>query len=123
MLETLESPLDCKEIKPVNPKANHSWIVIGKTAAEAETPKLWPPDEKNWLIGKDPDVGKNWRWEEKVTTQDDMVKWHHWLHGHEFEQALGFGDGQESLVCFSLWDHKESDTTEQLNWSEHSQNL
>ena len=123
MLETLESPLDCKEIKAVDPKANHSWIVIGKTAAEAETSIFWPLDEKNQLIGKDPNAGKDWRREEKGTIQDDMVKGHHWLYGHEFEQALGFDDGQESLVCFTPWGHKESDMTEVLNLTEHSQNL
>ena len=78
---------------------------------------FWPPDTKNWLIGKDPDAGKDWRWEEKGTTEDEMVGWHHWLKGHEFEQGLGFGDGQGSLACCSPWDHKESDTTEQLNWT------
>ena len=118
MLETLESPLDCKEIKPVDPKANHSWIVIGKTAAEAETSIFWPLDEKNWLIGKDPDAGKDWGQEEKGTTEDEMVGWHHRLNGHEFEQAPGVGDGQGGLVCCSPWGHKESDTTEQLNWTE-----
>jgi len=85
--KTLESPLDCKEIKPVNPKGNQSWIFIGRTDAEA--PILWPPDEKNWLIWKDPDAGKDWRWEEKGMTEDEMAGWHHWLDGHEFEQALG----------------------------------
>ena len=79
------SPLDCKEIQPVHPKANQSWIFIGRTDAEAETPILWPPDAKNWLTGKDPDAGKNWRQEEKGTTEDEMVRWHHWLNGHEFE--------------------------------------
>ena len=94
MLETtLESPLECKEIKQVNPKGNQSWIFIGRTDAETETPKLWPPDTKNWLIGKDPDAGEDWRWEEKGMTEDDMVGWHHWLNGHEFEQALGVGKG------------------------------
>ena len=83
--KTLESPLDCKEIKSVNPKGDQSWIVIGRTDAEAETPILWPPDAKNWLIGKDPDAGKDWRREEKGTTEDEMVGWHHWLNGHEFE--------------------------------------
>ena len=83
--KTLESPLDCKEIKPVNPKGNKSWIFIGRTDAEAEAPVLWPLDAKNWLIGKDPDAGKDWRWEEKGTTEDEMVGWHHWLNGHEFE--------------------------------------
>ena len=86
MLEkTLESPLDCKEIKPVHPKGNQSWIFIGRTDAEAETPKLWPPDAKKWLIWKDPDAGKKWRWEEKGTTQDEVIGWHHWLNRHEFE--------------------------------------
>jgi len=81
---SVESPLDCKEIKPVNPKGNQSWIFIGRTDAEAETPILWPPDAKNWLIGKDPDAGKDWRWE-KGMTKDEMVGWHHWINGHEFE--------------------------------------
>ena len=83
--KTLESPLDCKEIQPVHPRGAQSWVFIGKTDAEAETPVLWPPDVKNWLIGKDPDAGKDWRWEEKGTTEDEMVGWHHWLNGHEFE--------------------------------------
>ena len=86
MLEkTLESPLDSKEIQPVHSKGDQSWIFIGKTDAKAETPIPWPPDVKNWLIGKDPDAGKDWRQEEKGTTQDEMVGWHHWLDGHEFE--------------------------------------
>ena len=114
----LQSPLDCKELQPVHPKGNLSWIFIGRTDAEAETPVLWPPDVKNWLIGKDPDTGKGWR-QEKGMTEDKMVGWHHWLDRHEFEQALGVGDGQESLVCCSLCGHKESsDMTEQLNWTE-----
>ena len=83
--KTLESPLDCKEIQPVHPKGNQSWIFIGRTDAEAETPVLWPPDVKSWLIGKDPDAGKGWRREEKGTTDDEMVGWHHRLNGHEFE--------------------------------------
>ena len=83
--KTLESPLDCKKIKPVNPKGNQSWIFIRRTDAEAEAPILWPPDMKSWLTGKDPDAGKTWRWEEKGTTEDEMVGWHHWLNGHEFE--------------------------------------
>ena len=86
--KTLESPLDCMEIKPVYPKGNQSWIFIGRTDAEAETPKLWPPNAKNWLIGKDPDAGKVWRQEEKGMTEDEMVGWHHWLNGHESEQTL-----------------------------------
>ena len=97
--KTLESPLDSKKIKPVSPKRNQSWIFIGRTDAEAETPILWPPDVKNWLTGKDPDAGKDWRWEEKGTTEDETVGWHHWLDGHEFQQALGVGDGQGSLVA------------------------
>ena len=113
--KTLESPLDCKEIKLVQPKGNQSWIFIGRTDAEAETPVLWPPDAKNWLIGKDPDAGKDWRQEEKGTTEDEMVGWHYRLDGHEFEQAPRVGDGQGTLVCCSLWGHKESDMTEQLN--------
>ena len=97
---------------------NQSWIFIGRTDAEAETPILWPPDAKNWLTGQDPDAGKDWRQEEKGTTEDETVGWHHWLYGHEFEQAVGVGDGQGSLTCCSLWGHKESDMTERLNWTE-----
>ena len=97
--KTSESPLDCKEIQPVNPKGNQSWIFIGRTDAEAEIPILWPPDAKNWLIGKDPDAGKDWRREEKGTTEDEMVGWRHQLDGHEFDQTPGVGDGQESLAC------------------------
>ena len=113
--ETLESPLDCKEIKPVHPKGNHSWIFIGKTDAEAEAPILWPPDGKSWLVRKDPDAGKDWRQKEKGTTEDEMVGWHHWLTGHEFEQAPGDGEGQGRLARCSLWGQKELDTTEQLS--------
>ena len=109
---------DFKEIKPVNPKGNQSWILIGKTYAEAEAPIPWPPDVKNWLLGKDPDAGKYWRQEEKGTTEDKMVGWPHWLDGHEFEQAPGAGDGQGCLVCCSSWGLKESGTTEWLNWTE-----
>ena len=87
--KTLESPLDCMEIQPVHPKGSQSWIFIGRTDAEAETPILWPPDAKNWLIGKDPDAGKDWRREEKRTTEDEMIGWHHWLNWREFEQAPG----------------------------------
>ena len=115
--KTLESPLGYKEIKPVNPKGNQSWIVIGRTDAEAETPILSAPDVKNWPTGKDPVAGKDWRQEGKGMTEDEMVGWHHWLDGHEFEQAPGVGDGQGSLVCCSPWGHKESDTTEWLNWT------
>ena len=117
MLEkTLESPLDSKGIKPVSPKGNQSWIFIGKTDAEAETPKLWPPDTKKWLNGEVPDAGKGWKQVEKGMTEDGMVGWHHWLNGHEFEQAPGVGDGQGSLACCSLCGCKESDMTEWLNW-------
>ena len=121
MLEkTFESPLDCKEIQPVNPKGDQSWVFIGRTDAEAETPILCPTDAKNWLIGKDPDAGKYWRWEEKGTTEDKMVGWHHRLDGRQFEQALGVGDGQGRLACCSPWGPKEPDVTEQLNWTEHT---
>ena len=118
MLKTLESPLGFKDIHPVNTKGNQSWIFIGKTDAEAEAPILWPPDVKNWLIGKDPDAGKDWRQEEKGMTEDKMVGWHHQLNVHEFEQALAVVDGQGSLACCSPWGCKELDTTEWLNWTE-----
>ena len=110
---TLENPLDGK-IKPVNPKGNKPWILIGRTDAEAETPILWLPDGKNRLIGKDPDSRKDWR-QEKEMVEDEMVAWHHWLNEHEFEQALGVGEGQGSLPCCSTWGCKEPDRTEQLN--------
>ena len=97
--KTLESPLDFKEIKPVNPKGNQPWIFIGRTDAEAEAPIIWPSDVKNLLLRKHPDSGKDWRQEEKGTTEDEMIRWHHWLNGHEFEQVPGVGDGQGSLVC------------------------
>ena len=116
--KTLESPLDREEIKPVNPKGNQHWIFIGRTDTEAEAPILWPPDAKSPLIGRDPDAGKDWRQEEKGMPEDEMVGWYHWLNGHEFEQALGDGEGQGSLVYRSPWGHKESNTTEQLNWTE-----
>ena len=115
VLKTLESPLDCKEIQPVHPKGNQSWIFIGRTGAEAETPILGPPHVKSWLIGKDPDAGKDWRQEKKGMREDEMVGWHHWLDIHEFEQAQGVGNGQRSLACCTPWVHKESDTTERLN--------
>ena len=117
MLEkTLESPLDYREIKLVHPKGNQSWIFIEMTDAEAENPIFQSPDVKNRLIGKEPETGEDWRQEEKVTTEDEMVLWHHWLNGHEFEQALGVGDGQGGLVCFR--GHKELDMTEWQNWTE-----
>ena len=109
--KTLESPLDCK-IKPVNPKRNQSWIFIGRTNAEAETPIFWPPDVKSWLIGNDPDAGKDRRQEEKGTTEDETVGRHHRLDGHEFEQAPGVGDGQVSLVCCHPWDQRQDRATE-----------
>ena len=116
--KTLESPLDCKEIKAVNPKGNQSWIFIERTDARAKAPILWPPDAKNWLTRKDPDAVKDWRQEEMGMTEGEMVAWYHWLDGREFEQALGVGDGQESLVCCSPRGCKELDTTEWLNWTE-----
>ena len=112
--ETLENSLDCKEIQPVNPKGNQSWIIIGRTDAEA--PIIWPPDAKNWLIGKDPGTGTDWRQEETGMTEDEMIGWHHRLDGHEVEQALGLGDGQGSLACCRPLGHKELDRTERLNW-------
>ena len=112
MLEkTLESLLDCKEIKPVNPKGNQPWLFIERTDVEVEAPILWPPDANSGLIRKHPDAGKDWRHEEKGTTEDEMVGWHQWLNGHGFEQASGVGDGQGGLVCCSPWGRKESDMT------------
>ena len=113
--KTPESRLDCKEIKPVNPKGNQSCILIGRTDAEAEIPILWLPDAKSWLIRKDCDVLKDWRQEGKGTTEDKMVGWHHWLNDHEFDQAPGDGEGQGSLACCSAWGCKELDTTGWLN--------
>ena len=110
---TFESPLNCK-IKPVKPKGNQSWIFIRKTDAEAETPTLWTPDAKSWLFRKDPDAGKECR-QEKRTTGNQTVGWHHWPNGHEFEPTLGYGEVQGSLACCSSWGHKGSDTTEQLS--------
>jgi len=113
--KTHESPLDFKEIKPVHPQGNQSWIFIGRTDAETEAPRLWLPDVKSQLIRKDPDAGKNWRQEEKGMTEDANVGWHHWFNGHEFEQDPGDGEGQGDLACCSPWGLKESDTTERLN--------
>ena len=115
--KTLESPLDCREIQPVHLKGNQSWIFIRRTDAEAEVPILWPPDAKNWLLWKDPDAGKDWGQEEKGTTEDEMVGWHHQLNGHGFGWTLGVGDGQGGLVYCGLRGRKESDTTERLNWT------
>ena len=118
--KTLESLLDRKEIQPINPKRNQAWIFIERTDAEAEAPILWPPDVKNCLIWREPDAGKDWRQEEKGTTEDEMVGWHHWLNGLEFEQTLGDGEGHGSLACDSPWDYKESDMTEQLSNNENA---
>ena len=116
--KTLESSLDCKDIHPVHLKGDQSWVFIGRTDVEVETPILWPPDAKSWLIRKDPDAGKDWGQEEKGMTEDKMVGWHQWLYGHKFEQALGVGEGQGGLMCCGPWGHKESDKTEWLNWTE-----
>ena len=116
--KTLESPLECKEIQPVHPKGSQSWIFTGRTDAEPETPVFRPPEAKNWLIWKDPDAGKDWRREEKETTEDEMAGLCHRRDGHEFEQAPGVGDGQGGLVCCSSWGGKESDTTDRLTWTE-----
>ena len=113
--KTLESSLDSKEIQPVHPKGNQPWIFIGRTDAEAEAPILWLLNVKSGLTGKAPDAGKDWRQEEKRVTEDEMVGWHHWLDGHEFEQTPGDSGGQGSLACCSPWGRKESDTTWQLN--------
>ena len=118
--KTPESPLDCKEIQPVHPKWDQSWVFIGRTDGEAETPILWPLDVKNWLIWKDPDAGKDWGQEEKGTTEDEMAGWHDGLDGREFEWTPGVGDGQGGLACCDSWGHKESDMTERLNWTEQS---
>ena len=112
--KTLESPSDCKEIKeiqPVNSKGNQPWIVIGRINAKAKAPILWPPGVKSWLIGKDPDAGKGWRQKEKRAAEDEIVRWHHWLNGHEFEQTPRYSEGQGNLVCCSSWGRKELDTT------------
>ena len=113
--KTLESPLDCKEIKPVNPKWNQPWIFIGRTIAEAEAPILWPPDAKNGPIGKAPDSGKDWKQKEKGAAEDEMVRWHHRLNRHEFEQIPVDSGGQRNLVCYSLWGCSESDMIYRLN--------
>ena len=116
---TPESPLDCKEIKPVNPQENQPWMFIGRIEADAEIPILWPPNVKNWLIRKDPDAGKDWGQEEKGTTEDEMVGWHHRLNGHELVQTLGDGEGQRGLASYSPYSCKESDTIWQMNNSKH----
>jgi len=116
--KTLESPLDCKEIQPVHSEGDQAWVFIGRTDAKAETPVLWPPHAKSWLIGKDSDTGRDWGQEEKGTTEDEMAGWHHWLNGRESERTLGVGDGQGGLACRDSWGHKELDMTERLNWTE-----
>ena len=121
--KTLERPLDCKEIQPVHPKGHQSWLFIGWTDAEAETPILWPPHAKSCLIGEDPDSGKDWGQEEKGTIEDEMVGWNHRLDGHEFEWTPGVGDGQRGLACCDSWGRKESDTTDRLNWTENYDDL
>ena len=116
--KTLESPLDCKEIQPVHPKGDQYWVFIGRTDADAETPILWPPVVKSWLIGKDPDAGRDWGQEEKGTTEDEMARWHHRPDAHEFGWTPGVGDGQGGLAYCHSWGRKESDMIEQLNWTE-----
>ena len=116
--KTLESPLDCKEIQPVHPKGDQSLVFIGGSDVEGETPILWTPDVKSWLIWKDPDSGKDWGLEEKGTTEDEMIGWHHRHNGHGFGWTPGVGDGQGGLACCGSWVCKESDMTEQLNWTE-----
>ena len=117
VLKTLESPLACKEIQPVHSKGDQSWVFIGRTDVEDETPILWPPDMKSWIIGKDPEAGKYSEQEEKEMTENEMAGWHHQLDGHEFGWTLGFGDGQGGLACCSSWGRKESDTSD---WSDPS---
>ena len=116
--KTLESPLDCKEIQPVHSEGDQSWVFFGRNDAKAETPVLWPPHVKSWLLGKDSDAGRDWGQEEKGTTEDEMAGWYHWHDGRESEWTPGVGDGQGGLACCSPRGCKESDTTERLNWTE-----
>ena len=116
--KTLESLLDCKEIQLVHSKGDQSWVFFGRNDAKAETPVLWLPHAKSWLIRKDSDAGRDWGQKEKGTTEDEMAGWHHWLDGHEFLWTPGVGDGQGGLVCCDSWGRRESDTTERLNWNE-----
>ena len=118
--KTLQCPLDCKEIELVHPKGDQSWVFFGRTDAKAETPILWPPHAKSWLIGKDPDAGKDWGREEKGTREDEIVEWDHQIGGHGFGLTPGVDDGQGGLACCGSWGPKESDTTECLNWTEES---
>ena len=117
MEKTLESPLDCKEIQPVHSEGDQPWVFFGRNDAKDEAPVLCPPHAKSWLIGKDSDAGRDWG-QEMGTTEDEMAGWHHWLDGRESGWTPGVGDGQRGLACFDSWDRKESDTTEQLNWTE-----
>ena len=110
--------LGLQGIQPVHSKGDQSWVFFGRNDAKAETPVLWPPDAKSWLIGKDSDAGRDWGQEEKGMTEDEMAGWYHWLDGREFEWTPGVGDGQGGLTCCNSWGRKESDTTEQLNWTE-----
>ena len=121
--KTLESPLDCKEIQPVHSEGYQLWDFFGRTDAKAETPVLWPLHVKSWLIGKDSDAGRDWGQEDKGVTEDEMAGWHHWLDGRESEWTPGVGDGQGGLACCDSWGHKESDTTERLNWTEGYRNM
>ena len=116
--KTLESPLDCKEIQPFHSEGDQLWDFFGRNDAKAEHPVLWPPHVKSWLIGKNSDAGRDWGQEEKGTTEDEMAGWHHWLNGCESEWTRGVGDGQGGLTCCDSWDHKESDRTEHLNWTD-----
>ena len=115
--KTLKSPLDCKEIQPVHSEGDQPWDFFGRNHAKAETPVLWPPHVKSWLIGKDSDAGRDWGQEEKGTTEDEMAGWHHRLDGREFESTPGVGDGQGGLACCDSWGRKELDTSERLNWT------
>ena len=116
--KTLESPLDCKETQPVHSEGDQPWVFFGRNDAKAETPVLWPPHVKSWLIGNDPDAGRDWGQEKKGTTEDEMAGWHHQLDGREFEWTPRDGDGQGCLACCKSWGCKESDTTEWLNWTD-----
>ena len=118
MEKTLESPLDYKEIQLAHSEGDQPWDFFGRNDAKAETPVLRPPHAKSWLTGKDSDAGRDWGQEEKGTTENEMAGWHHWLDGHESEWTPGVGDGQGGLACCNSWGHKESDTTERLNWTE-----
>ena len=116
--KSLESPLDCKEIQPVHSEGDQPWDFFGRNDAKAESPVLWPPHVKSWLIGKDTDAGRDWGWEEKGTTEDEMAGWHHWFDGRESEWSPGVGDGKGGLACCDSWGRKESDMTELLIWSD-----